>query len=168
MDIVSALKEWLGIGIEPKDFTMLQVCLRGAVVFFAALIIVRVGHKRFLSKMTAFDAVLGFMLASALARAINGSAPLAPTLGMSLLLVMLHRLLSALSFHSARFGALIKGNPEVLVENGKPSGSAMRRHKISEHDLLEEARLNGKVSRLEQIQTATLERSGEVSIITAK
>ena len=33
---------------------------------------VRLGDKRFLSKKTAFDAILGFILASMLARAVNG------------------------------------------------------------------------------------------------
>jgi uncharacterized membrane protein YcaP (DUF421 family) len=44
----------------------------------------------------------------------------------------------------------------------------MKRHKISEHDLLEEARLNGNVMRLEEVNTATLERSGHISAIAAE
>src|SRR3954467_9299749 len=58
----------LGIGLEPKDLNYLHVALRGIIVFIAALIILRVGNKRFLSKMSAFDAILGFILASMLAR----------------------------------------------------------------------------------------------------
>jgi uncharacterized membrane protein YcaP (DUF421 family) len=36
---------------------------------------------------------------------------------------------------------------------------------ISESDLLEEARLNGQVNKLDEIKTANLERSGEISVI---
>ncbi len=162
------IEELLGLGQEPKDLEAIQVCLRGIIVFTAALIIVRCGHKRFLAKLTAFDAVLGFMLASALARAINGSAPFFPTLVMAFVLVMLHRALSALAFHSGWFGRLVKGREEKLVEAGEPLPEAMKRQKISDKDLLEEARLNGKITQLAEIQTAILERSGEVSIIPVK
>lgn len=163
-----SIDDLLGLGQEPRDLGVMQVCLRGLIVFVAALIIVRCGHKRFLAKLTAFDAVLGFMLASALARAINGSAPFFPTLVMGLVLVILHRALSALAFHSVWFGSLVKGTEAKLVEAGQPLPKAMKRHKISQQDILEEARLNGNITELAKIQTATLERSGDVSIIPTK
>jgi uncharacterized membrane protein YcaP (DUF421 family) len=59
---------------------VLQVSLRALIMFIAALIIVRLGSKRFLARKTAFDFILAFMLGSMLSRAINGSAELLPTL----------------------------------------------------------------------------------------
>jgi len=162
MDFLTAL---LGLGSEPKDLKLLQVCVRGVVVFFAALVMVRVAHKRFLARMTAFDTVLGFMLGSSLARAINGSAPFFPTLVVGFVLVFLHRLLSAAAFHSERFGSLIKGHADILVRGGKAEEKKMRTHKISTHDLLEEARLHAQIAELKEIQTATLERNGNISVI---
>jgi uncharacterized membrane protein YcaP (DUF421 family) len=168
MELFEWLKHILGEGLEPKDMAVLQVCLRAVVVFLVSLAIIRLGHKRFMSRMTAFDAVLGFILASMLARAINGSGPLLPTLAAGVVLVLLHRLLSALAFHSPKFGAWIKGQPAVLLEAGHTKPDALRAHKISENDLLEEARTNGKVTNLSEIRFAVLERSGEISIIPAK
>ena len=81
----------LGLGAEPKDLTFLQISLRGVIVFLATLIMVRLGHKRSLSRKTAFDAVLIVILASVLSRAINGSAAFFATLGGGLVLVLLHR-----------------------------------------------------------------------------
>jgi hypothetical protein len=43
-------KEVLGLGLEPKDLGMVQVCLRGVVVFIAGLAMLRVGHKRFMAR----------------------------------------------------------------------------------------------------------------------
>src|SRR5690242_17980356 len=103
------LQDLLGLGLEPKDLGVLQVCLRGVVVFLVTLVIVRVGHRRFLSRMTSFDAVLGFLLASVLARAINGSASFVPTLAVGFVLVLLHRIFSALTFYWESFGRLVKG-----------------------------------------------------------
>ncbi len=162
------LRSAIGDGIEPKDLGILQVSLRGVIVFLVALTMVRVGHKRFMSKMTPFDTVLGFVLASALARAVNGSAPLLPTLVMGFVLVLLHRVMSALSFWSEKFGKWIKGEPQLLVQNGQPNFEAMRVHKISDKDLLEQARLQGRVKEISRIEIATLERSGKISIIPQK
>lgn len=159
------LEDWLGLGLEPKDLGVLQVCLRGVIVFLATLVILRVGHKRFMSRMTAFDAVLGILLASVLARAVNGSAPLFPTLAVGFVLVLVHRIFSALTFYWTSFGKLAKGEADVLVQDGKIDRHKLRVHKISEKDLLEEARLNGQVSELSRIRTGTLERNGKISII---
>ena len=80
---------------DAAGVTFVQISLRGVIVFVAALVIVRFGDRRFLSQKTAFDAVLGFILASMLARAVNGTAAFFPTLGGGLVLVVLHRLLGA-------------------------------------------------------------------------
>ena len=64
----------LGLGSDAAALTFTQISLRGVIVFVAALVIVRCGDRRFLSQKTAFDAVLGFILASMLARAVNGTA----------------------------------------------------------------------------------------------
>src|SRR5436190_7625203 len=124
----------LGLGVRPDELTFVQISLRGVVVFIATLMMVRLGHKRSLSRKTAFDAVLLVILASVLSRAINGSADFFATLGGGLVLVLLHRLLALIAYHSHSFGKLIKGSPEVIVEDGALIFSAMRRNHISRHD----------------------------------
>ena len=162
------MNELLGLGLEPKDLNCVHVCLRGRIVFIVALIIVRVADRRFLGKMSALDVILGFVLASMLARAINGSAAFFPTLVGGFALVFLHRLLALLAFHSEIFGDLIKGRADVLVEDGKRVKQSLRTHKITEKDLLEEVRLEGQVSSVEAVQTATIERSGKVGVLARK
>ncbi len=165
MEVYESVKQVLGVGLEAKDLSFVQIALRAVIVFVVSLIMVRMANKRFLSKMTAFDAILGFILASMLARAVNGSAAFFPTLGGGFVLVAVHAVIAKVSFHSDRFGNLVKGRSHTLVEDGKPNREAMSLTKISEKDLLEEARLNGQVSRIEEIQLAIVERNGEVSVI---
>ena len=64
--VVANLGSLLGLGSDAAGLTFLQISLRGVVVFVAALVIVQCGDCRFLSQKTAFDAVLGFILASSL------------------------------------------------------------------------------------------------------
>src|SRR5512133_3366826 len=91
MHVIQAIQDALGVHLEPKDLTFLQISLRGVIVFVVAIAMVRVADKRFLSKMSAFDAILGFILASMLARVVNGSGAFFPSLGGGFVLVLLHR-----------------------------------------------------------------------------
>jgi uncharacterized membrane protein YcaP (DUF421 family) len=129
---------------------------------------VRLSSKRSLAEKTAFDATLIVILASVLARAINGSAPLLPTLIVGLVLVMLHRLLAIGGYFSHAFGILVKGKAVILVKDGKLLRKNMRLNQISEHDLEEDVRLNAATGDLSTIKVARLERSGEISFIKAE
>jgi len=80
MQLNETFKQILGAELEGRDLSFVQISLRAIIVFIIALVIVRVANKRFLSKMTAFDALLGFIIGSMLARAVNGSAAFFPTL----------------------------------------------------------------------------------------
>ena len=92
----------LGLGVEPRNLTFVQISLRGIIVFLVALAAVRLGHKRSLSRKTQFDAVLLVIFAAVLSRAINGSAAFFATLGGGVVLVVLHRL--SLFSHSISIG----------------------------------------------------------------
>jgi|ERR1043166_354038 uncharacterized membrane protein YcaP (DUF421 family) len=155
----------LGLDARPEDLTFVQISLRGAIVFIATLIMIRLGHKRSLSRKTAFDAVLLVILASVLSRAINGSSAFFATLGGGLVLVLLHRLLALIAYHSHWFGGLIKGRPDVIMEDGNLILSAMRRNHISPHDLDEDLRLGAHLENTSKVKTARVERSGDISFI---
>lgn len=155
----------LGVGVEPKDLTFVQISLRGIIVFLVTLAAVRLGHKRSLSRKTPFDAVLLVILAAVLSRAINGSAAFFATLGGGLVLVVLHRLFAFLTFYSHRFGILVKGKPDVIVRDGKPDLPMMLRNHVSTHDLDEDMRLSAHTDDLSQIRLARVERSGDISFI---
>jgi uncharacterized membrane protein YcaP (DUF421 family) len=155
----------LGLGSEAKDLTFLQISLRAVIVFLATLVMVRLGHKRSLARKSAFDAILLVILASFLARAINGTAPLFATIGAGFVIVLLNRLLALIAYHSHWFGILIKGRPEIIVENGDLIPSTMLRNHISTHDLQEDLRLDAQLDDVSGVRVARVERSGDISFI---
>jgi len=163
--LLDSLGTLLGLGTKPENLTFIQISLRGAIVFIATLFMVRLGHKRSLSRKTAFDAVLLVILASVLSRAINGSADFFATLGGGLVLVLLHRLLALIAYHSHWFGKLIKGEPDLIVEDGNLILATMRRNHISKHDLEEDLRLGARMEDASQVKRARIERSGDISFI---
>ena len=155
----------LGLGREATALTFMQISLRAIIVFVSALAIVRCGDRRFLSQKTAFDAVLGFILASMLARAVNGTAAFFPTLGGGLVLVMLHRVLAYWSRRSHAFGNVIKGRSDVVIREGQVDMDVATRNRLSEHDLLEDLRLHGNVADETDVALAVFERNGQISVV---
>jgi uncharacterized membrane protein YcaP (DUF421 family) len=155
----------LGLSVEPRNLTFIQIALRGIIVFLATLAMVRLGHKRSLSHKTSFDAVLLVILASVLSRAINGSAAFFATIGGGLVLVLLHRLFAHLAYYSHGFGILVKGRPDIIVRDGQCDFQMMRRNHISTHDLEEDMRLDGHLDDLSKVRLARVERSGDISFI---
>jgi uncharacterized membrane protein YcaP (DUF421 family) len=155
----------LGLGVEPRDLTFVQISLRGIIVFLATLIMVRFGHKRSLARKTPFDAILLVILAAVLSRAINGSAPFLATIGGGLVLVVLHRAFARLAYRSHRFGILVKGSPDTIVHNGERDFRTMQRNHVSIHDLEEDMRLHAHIDDISRIRLARVERSGDISFI---
>src|SRR5689334_24001697 len=90
-EFLNSLSALLGLGLEPKELTFLQISLRGVIVFLATLIIVRLSDRRSLTKKSPFDQILIVILASILSRAINGSSTFWSTIGGAAVLVLLHR-----------------------------------------------------------------------------
>jgi uncharacterized membrane protein YcaP (DUF421 family) len=161
--------EWitnlLGLEVEPKNLTIVQVALRGMIILLVCIVMVRVGDKRFLSKKSALDAVLGFILASMMARAVNGSSAFLPTICGGFVIVFLHRGLSSCARRSHWIGTLVKGTSEVVIENGEVKTDVLRRNDFSEGDLLEDLRVNGGVASPEEVKLAHIERNGDLSVI---
>ncbi|MBV9617937.1 MAG: DUF421 domain-containing protein [Verrucomicrobia bacterium] len=156
----------LGLDLQPKDLTFLQISVRALIVFLATLIMIRFGHKRSLARKTGFDAVLMVILASVLSRAINGSAAFFATLGGGVVLVIVHRLFALIAFHSHAFGVLIKGAPELIIDDGDLVFRTMRRNHISKHDVEEDMRLDARTEDLKEIEKGFVERSGDISFIS--
>jgi len=165
--MLGEIATWVGwaLGLEAEDLESRHMAVRAVVVFVFAVVIVRLGKKRFIGENTAFDVILGVMLGSIVSRAITGQSPFVPTLVAAVVLVGLHWFFSQIAVRWDGFGTLIKGSARTLVRDGEVDWKAMKRGNISENDLLEALRLKASLSGWEQVSEARLERNGEISII---
>jgi uncharacterized membrane protein YcaP (DUF421 family) len=155
----------LGLNLGPSELDFDHMAWRGVIVFFFAILLVRLGARRLLAHNAGFDIVVAIILGSVLSRAINGESAFFPTLGVSALLVLLHHVLATLTFHSHWLSQIVKGRARVLVREGKVDREQMCRSKITHDDLDENLRLHGNVSSLAQVAEARLERNGAVSVV---
>ncbi|HEU4594693.1 MAG TPA: YetF domain-containing protein, partial [Pyrinomonadaceae bacterium] len=146
----------LGLGRDAGDMGAIQMALRTVFVYAFTLAIVRLGSKRFLSKATAFDVIVGIMLGSVMSRAITGAASFFPTLMVGVTLIAAHWLMAALAFRFDWFGSLVKGNSILLIEDGKIQGDGMRQAGLSEHDLKQALRMQNNHTDPAKIRRAYL------------
>ncbi|NBD95369.1 MAG: DUF421 domain-containing protein [Gammaproteobacteria bacterium] len=157
---------WI-LGLDAGDPTVWQMAARAVVAYPVGIAFVRIGEKRFIGKFTAFDVIMGIVIGSILARAITGGSPFFPSLMAGLVLVSLHYLFATLSYHLEWFGDLVKGSGRTLVKDGRIQWEAMRKSHISERDLKGALRENGGVDDIERVRLARLERSGNISVVSA-
>lgn len=145
-----------------------QIAARASAIYVAALLLVRLGKSRLLSRATPLDVILTFVLGSLLSRAITGSAALSGTIVAASTLIVLHWGFTRLAFRSHWWGKLIKGESYALIRDGEIQWDNLRRSHISEHDLHEELRLNANVDDPRAVKLAVKERSGEIGVVLNK
>lgn len=153
------------LGTEAKDLKLWQTMLRAVIIYVFALIIIRLGKKRIFGRNTAFDVIMGIVIGSVFSRAVNGNAPFWGTITGSAMLVGLHWLFAAIAFRKSSFGTLIKGHSDILIKEGEIQWKKMKKHDLSEKDLMESIRLSASTDKVTDIKLATLERNGSISFI---
>jgi len=140
--------------------------LRGAAIYIFLLIIFRIMGKRSLSETTTFDFILLLIVSEVTQQALVGEDnSLTAAFVLIITLVTLDLFFSFLKDHFKIFGKLVEGTPLVVVEKGKPLKERMKKSRVEDEDIMEAARLNFGLERMEQIKYAVLEKDGSISII---
>lgn len=145
---------------------MVEGILRAAAIYFFLIVCFRLSGRRTIGQATTFDMMLMLIISEAVSPALtNGNQTLGHAFTLVLTLVGLNVLMSIAKFRSQSIDRLIDGKPVVLVRHGTLERAAMRRSRVDEEDLLEAARQEQGVSSLADVELATLERSGHISIV---
>jgi uncharacterized membrane protein YcaP (DUF421 family) len=153
---------------EGKDLAVYQMCARAVVIYFVALLFIRISGRRTFGKKSSFDNVIGIILGAILSRAVVGASPFVPTIVSSFALVLIHRLLGMLCIYSESLSHIIKGQSMALYKNGKIDSGNLRTALMSEDDLVSDLRLKGGTDQLSDIAEMHMETSGEVSVVRKK
>ena len=152
------------IGSDADTILWWQMVVRGLLIFFYGLILIRLAPVRAFGGMGAFDVVLAVILGSILSRTLTANAPFLPSLAAAATLVLLHCALAKWSAHSRRIGFLVKGEPVRLIVDGAIDERAMHRVALGPGDLHLALRANG-MSDFSEVEAAYLERNGNITFI---
>lgn len=141
--------------------------LRAAAIYVILLVITRLSGRRALAQATPFDFVLLLIVAETVQEALLGDEDMSLTHAVILIVTLfaLDILLSFLKQSSPRVALWLDGTPTVLISAGHIDARALRRARVDLEDVLEAARLQHGLKRLDQVEAAVLEVSGEISIV---
>lgn len=150
---------------EGKDLDTLQMSARAAAAFLCTLALIRISGRRSFGQRSTFDYVVAILLGATLSRFIVGASPAIPTLAASTVLVLMHRALGWLCVRSRLVDRLIGGTPRKLYGNGEFDNAQMSAALVTRTDVEEAMRDKLHVTSLHALESALLERNGQISLI---
>lgn len=145
---------------------MVELILRGLVVYAVLFVLMRASGSRQFAQMTAFDAVLVILVAE-----VTGQALVGEDYSLTAAIIVLTTIVGfdvAVSLLKHRFkGAnrVLEGVSVLLIDNGRVQHRVFDKERIELQEVLEEARLRHGLERLDQIKFAVLEPGGDISIV---
>lgn len=141
-----------------------RIAARAVVIYLVVLITIRMSGKRTVGNFTAFDLLVAMLVVDVVDEAIYGDVTLAQGITAIGSLMLLHILNAFLGSRSAFIERLTGGAPVVLIRDGRVDHRALRRELMHESELMTALRME-QVERVEDVQQAVLECSGEVSVL---
>jgi uncharacterized membrane protein YcaP (DUF421 family) len=144
----------------------MDAVLRALAVYFGLMILFRLAGKRTLTEMTSFDFILLLILGDLVQSALlDNDESLFGSFLVVLTILSVDILMSLLKQKSKTIEKLMDGVPLVIVENGKLVKQYADKARVDEGDVMQEARKQRGLERLDQIKYAVLEKSGGITII---
>lgn len=150
---------------EGKDLNALQMCSRGIVIFFVALILIRISGRRSFGVRTPLDNIISISLGAIMSRAVVGASPFGAVLVCCLAIVLLHRLFGWMIAHSKAFGRFMEGDRIILFEKGHFLDDNLKRALLCREDVMQGVRKSALTEDMSQIDKIYIERNGEISSI---
>jgi uncharacterized membrane protein YcaP (DUF421 family) len=144
----------------------MEMILRGVAVYLFLMLVFKIAGKRSLSEVDTFDMVLLLIISETTQEALVG--PNFSFTGAAIVITTLVGLeigMGILRRRSRVVSKALDSTPLVILQDGKPFEERMRREGIEITDILSQARQDRGISRLDQIQYAILETSGQISIL---
>lgn len=150
---------------EGKDLNVLQMSSRGAVIFFLALVLIRISGRRSFGLRTPLDNIISISLGAIMSRAVVGASAFVPVIICCLVVVTLHRLTGWLMIYSRRISGWIEGDKIPLYQDKKFDADHMKRALVCQEDVMQGVRRSALTEDLNQIDKVYMERNGEISAI---
>jgi uncharacterized membrane protein YcaP (DUF421 family) len=143
----------------------MDVAIRAAVAFLFIYVLTRAVGRRELGSMEPFDLILLVVLGDLIQQGITQSDY--SVVGLFLAASVMGLMTVAFSYVSWRFPRmrpLLDGEPIVIVHDGQPIETNLRRERLSLGEVRAQARLQ-QIESLDEVKLAVLETSGQISFI---
>lgn len=144
----------------------METVLRGVAIYMVLLVVIRLSGRRTLGEMAPFDFVLLLIVAETTQQALLGEDfSVTNSIVLIITLFTTDAVFSYAKQWSPRAARWMDGQATVLISLGELDKRALSRARVSLEDVLEAARRQHGLERLDQIKFAVLEVSGNISIV---
>ena len=148
-----------------KELNTLQVCARGFVIFFIALLLIRLSGRRSFGLHTPLDNIISILLGAVLSRAVTGASAFVPVMSVCFLIVLLHRFFTWVLVRNKKIRELCEGKKILLFENGVFIQHNLTNALVSKEDILQAMRISLLSEDLVKVEKIYMERNGKISIV---
>ncbi|MEW7849344.1 YetF domain-containing protein [Massilia aurea] len=146
------------------DLPWWELIARGAIVYCALLVMMRLSGRRTVGQFTPFDLLVVMLLSEAVSNSMTGGdESLLGGLIIAGTLVALTVLVAFLTSRSRKFESIVEGSPVLIGRDGVFFDDVMKRCRLSQDDV-EEA-LRGADCPQSKMKCAFLEANGSISIM---
>lgn len=146
------------------SFPYWKFALRAGVVYFAILILLRIGGKRQVGQMGVGEFIAILLISNAVQNSMNGGDnSITGGLILAAVIIVLSYLVSYATFKSKKIENLVQGRPTLLVHDGKILEHNLDKELLSNRELRALLRRQG-VHDLRDIHAAILESDGFISV----
>jgi uncharacterized membrane protein YcaP (DUF421 family) len=159
---MNTVSEILGKG---TDLTIWQMSARGIIIFFVALLLIRISGRRSFGLHMSFDNIITITLGAVMSRAIVGASPMLPILVSCTIIVLVHRMLGWIMVRNRTVANFIEGEKMMLFADGSFLKKNMDRAQVCEEDIMQGVRRNVLTNDLNQVKEIYIERNGEISSV---
>lgn len=146
---------------------LVRILLVAPLAYALLVLFLRVGGKRTLSKLNAFDLVVTVALGSTLASVITSKQlPLAEGALSLLLLIVLQVAVSWSARRIPAIAAVVRSEPRLVFHRGHYLERALRDERLRPDELLHAMRSQG-FSSVSKVEAVVLETDGTLSVVSS-
>jgi uncharacterized membrane protein YcaP (DUF421 family) len=144
-----------------------EFIVRGAIVYLALMVMVRVSGKRTVGQFTPFDLLVVMLLSEAVSNSLSGGdSSLVGGLLIAATLIALNMVMALASARSRKMAEILDGTALLIGRDGKFFDDVVKKARLAKGDL-DEALREADCAR-EEMQCAFLEADGAITILKKK
>jgi uncharacterized membrane protein YcaP (DUF421 family) len=144
---------------------LVTVLVRGVVGVLFMLFLARLMGKKHIRDMTFYEYIVGISIGSISAELTFGTEVRMSNFLLGMLIwATIPVIISKIELKSFRFRVLTEGHPTVLIKNGKILEKNLKKESLTVDELMIHLRQKD-VFKLSEVETAVMEKSGQVSVM---
>lgn len=144
---------------------LFSLVFRTVLMYFTALLVMRIMGKREIGELSIFDIVISVMVAEIAVLAIEDSSrPLYDGFVPMVTLLLIQVITAGLSLRYRKLRLWFDGKPSVIIRKGKINRNEMKKLRYNLDDLLTHLR-GAKIDRISDVEFAVLETNGQLSVL---